>query len=70
MNPFEFMKSLVEAAEELQKPMSIEEAVEILDPKNYIKYLELSAEQRSAMEMKAKKTLVDYVRGKRLEAER
>lgn len=64
MNPFEFMKSLVDAAEELQKPMSIKEAVEILDPKNYIKYLELPMEQRSAMEMKAKKTLVDYVRTK------
>ena len=70
MNPFEFMKSLVDAVEELQKPMSIEEAVEILDPQNYIKYLELPAEQRSAMEMKAKKILVEYVREKRQEAEK
>ena len=64
MEPFEFMKSLVSAAEELRKPMTIEEAVEIIDPKNYINYLGLPIEQRSAMETKAKKILVDYVRDK------
>lgn len=63
MNVFDFFIGLGKGAEEMKKPMTIEEAIDIIDPNKITEFPENQYEAH-AREIKARIMVSDYARKK------